>query len=69
MSIFIDSDTRVDPLHARKMTALMQHIVPHSTERPILLHVERDAGQSGPRAAWAAIWSSGQGRAGRAERR
>jgi prolyl oligopeptidase len=39
-----EQDSRVDPLHARKMTALMQHTVPPSGERPILLHVERDAG-------------------------
>ena len=39
-----EQDSRVDPLHARKMTALMQHVVAPSDERPILLHVERDAG-------------------------
>ena len=31
-----DNDTRVDPLHARKMTAEMQ--AANSGDRPILLH-------------------------------
>ncbi|MBA3415040.1 MAG: S9 family peptidase, partial [Chloroflexia bacterium] len=39
-----EQDSRVDPLHARKMAALMQHVTGESPERPILLHVERDAG-------------------------
>ncbi len=39
-----EQDSRVDPLHARKMAALMQHVVAPSEERPILLHIERDAG-------------------------
>jgi prolyl oligopeptidase len=39
-----DSDTRVDPLHARKMTALMQ--VDNASDRPILLHYETQAGHS-----------------------
>lgn len=39
-----DSDTRVDPLHARKMTALLQS---NSTSgRPILLHYGLNAGHS-----------------------
>jgi prolyl oligopeptidase len=39
-----DSDTRVDPLHARKMTALLQ---PSSTSgRPILLHYSLAGGHS-----------------------
>jgi len=39
-----DSDTRVDPLHARKMTALLQ---PASTSgRPILLHYSLSGGHS-----------------------
>jgi prolyl oligopeptidase len=39
-----DSDTRVDPLHARKMTALLQ---PASTSgRPILLHYSLAGGHS-----------------------
>ena len=37
-----DSDTRVDPLHARKMTALMQ--AETGSDRPILLHYELKAG-------------------------
>jgi prolyl oligopeptidase len=39
-----DSDTRVDPLHARKMTALMQ--ADTGGDRPILLHYETKVGHS-----------------------
>jgi len=39
-----DSDTRVAPLHARKMTALMQ--AETGSDRPILLHYETKAGHS-----------------------
>jgi prolyl oligopeptidase len=39
-----DSDTRVDPLHARKMTALIQ--ASSGGDRPILLHYETQAGHS-----------------------
>jgi prolyl oligopeptidase len=39
-----DSDTRVAPLHARKMTALMQAST--GSDRPILLHYETKAGHS-----------------------
>ena len=39
-----DTDTRVDPMHARKMTALMQAKARQGAERPILLRVEGDAG-------------------------
>ncbi len=41
-----DSDTRVAPLHARKMTALMQAATAGS-DRPILLHYDTAAGHSG----------------------
>ena len=40
-----DSDTRVDPLHARKMTALMQEAT--GSDRPILLHYDTKSGHSG----------------------
>ncbi len=40
-----DSDTRVAPLHARKMTALMQELV--GSESPILLYYDAPAGHSG----------------------
>jgi prolyl oligopeptidase len=40
--ITAESDTRVDPLHARKMTALLQKA--NSGENPILLRVETKAG-------------------------
>jgi prolyl oligopeptidase len=39
-----DSDTRVDPLHARKMTALMQ--ATGGGDRPILLHYSLKGGHS-----------------------
>ena len=39
-----DSDTRVAPLHARKMTALMQ--ADTGSDRPVLLHYETKAGHS-----------------------
>lgn len=39
-----DSDTRVDPLHARKMTALVQ--ANNAGDRPILLHYQTISGHS-----------------------
>ncbi len=39
-----DSDTRVDPLHARKMTALVQR--DNVSDRPILLHYQTVSGHS-----------------------
>jgi prolyl oligopeptidase len=41
-----DTDTRVDPMHARKMTALMQDEAKNgkSSTRPILLRIETKAG-------------------------
>jgi prolyl oligopeptidase len=39
-----DSDTRVDPLHARKMTALVQ--ADNASDRPILLHYQTVSGHS-----------------------
>jgi prolyl oligopeptidase len=39
-----DNDTRVDPLHARKMTALVQ--ADNSGDRPILLHYQTISGHS-----------------------
>jgi len=41
-----NSDTRVDPLHARKMTALLQWATA-SAERPVLLHYDSNSGHSG----------------------
>jgi len=40
-----DSDTRVDPLHARKMCALLQAST--GSERPVLLHYDTKSGHSG----------------------
>jgi len=37
-----DSDTRVDPLHARKMCAALQHAT--AGTRPVLLRREKDVG-------------------------
>jgi len=39
-----DNDTRVDPLHARKMTALLQ--AASSSGRPVLLHYSLAGGHS-----------------------
>jgi prolyl oligopeptidase len=36
-----ESDSRVDPMHARKMAARMQEV---ATDRPVLLRVEEKAG-------------------------
>jgi len=40
-----DGDTRVDPLHARKMTALLQWAT--GSERPVMLRYDTRAGHSG----------------------
>jgi prolyl oligopeptidase len=40
-----DADTRVDPLHARKMAALLQAST--ASDRPVLLHYDVKAGHSG----------------------
>ena len=39
-----DSDTRVDPLHARKMAALMQSL---NGDNPVLLHYDVSSGHAG----------------------
>jgi prolyl oligopeptidase len=39
-----ESDTRVDPLHARKMAALMQAVAANGSDQPILLRIEPKAG-------------------------
>ncbi len=39
-----ESDTRVDPLHARKMAARMQAAASNGSDRPILLRIEPKAG-------------------------
>jgi prolyl oligopeptidase len=41
-----DADTRVDPLHARKMCALLQSATAAETERPVLLHYDTKGGHS-----------------------
>jgi prolyl oligopeptidase len=40
-----DSDDRVDPMHARKMAALLQ--AANGSERPVLLRIEKHAGHGG----------------------
>jgi prolyl oligopeptidase len=37
-----EGDTRVDPLHARKLCAALQHAT--TSDRPVLLRLERDVG-------------------------
>ncbi len=39
-----ESDTRVDPMHAKKMAALLQAQAANGPERPILLRVDTKAG-------------------------
>ena len=39
-----DGDTRVDPMHARKMAAMLQACAADQDERPVLLHQEGRAG-------------------------
>lgn len=39
-----EGDTRVDPLHARKMCAALQHAQPSESARPILIRAERNVG-------------------------
>jgi prolyl oligopeptidase len=40
-----DHDDRVDPLHARKFTAAVQHAT--SATAPVILRIERNAGHAG----------------------
>jgi prolyl oligopeptidase len=42
-----DSDTRVDPLHARKMCALLQSATASGPDRPVLLHYDTKSGHAG----------------------
>jgi prolyl oligopeptidase len=44
-----DGDTRVAPLHARKMTARLQAATSSGSERPILLLYDTKSGHSGGR--------------------
>jgi len=51
-----DSDTRVDPMHARKMAAMLQWAsASDSEQRPILLHYRTEAGHIAGLAVDAAI--------------
>ena len=40
-----DSDDRVDPMHARKMTAIIQDNT--TSDAPVLLRIEKNAGHGG----------------------
>jgi prolyl oligopeptidase len=40
-----DHDDRVDPMHARKLTAMVQHGT--RGDAPVLLRIERQAGHGG----------------------
>lgn len=40
-----DSDDRVDPMHARKFTAALQHT--QGGDAPVLLRLERNSGHGG----------------------
>lgn len=42
-----DADTRVAPLHARKMTALLQSVT--GSDKPVLLFYDTKSGHSGGR--------------------
>jgi prolyl oligopeptidase len=44
MFMTADGDTRVDPMHAKKMAALMQNEAANGPDRPILLRIEPKAG-------------------------
>jgi len=55
-----EGDTRVDPLHARKMCAALQHAAPDSlASRPVLLRRESDVGH-GARAVSRSVWLSSE---------
>jgi prolyl oligopeptidase len=51
-----DADDRVDPMHARKMTAALQ--AANAGEHPILLRIEQNAGHGGADLVKAAVESS-----------
>jgi prolyl oligopeptidase len=40
-----DHDDRVDPMHARKLAAAVQHAT--ASDRPVLLRIEKNAGHGG----------------------
>lgn len=42
-----DHDDRVDPMHARKFTAAIQHATASGDDRPALLRIEKNAGHGG----------------------
>jgi prolyl oligopeptidase len=58
-----DGDTRVDPMHARKMTALLQARARNGADAPILLRIDPKAGHGAGKPVsklvdeWADIWA------------
>jgi prolyl oligopeptidase len=58
-----DGDTRVDPMHARKMTALLQARARNGPDAPILLRIDPKAGHGAGKPVskqvdeWADIWA------------
>lgn len=47
-----ESDSRVDPLHARKFAALLQAATAAPEERPVLVRIETRAGHGVGKPAW-----------------
>lgn len=47
-----ENDSRVDPMHARKMTALLQASAARGEDRPILLRAEENAGHGQGKPLW-----------------
>jgi prolyl oligopeptidase len=47
-----EQDSRVDPLHARKMAALLQTETADAAERPVFLRIEREAGHGAGKPLW-----------------
>ena len=58
-----ESDSRVDPMHARKFAAALQAATATPDERPVLLRIETRAGHGVGKPAWkqadegADLWS------------
>lgn len=47
-----ENDSRVDPMHARKMAAALQHATANGEDRPILLRAEDNAGHGQGKPLW-----------------
>lgn len=53
-----ENDSRVDPMHARKMTAMLQHATASGPDRPILLRAESEAGHGQGKPLWMRVKES-----------